>query len=99
MENTLPIAVADYRYGLISLADTIPPTMPEEMKTTPISLWHFLFACHNGRLFEQWLGTSTWLFVPVSGGLLLLNLLTGSWDWLQRRRRQKQHQSSAPSFQ
>ena len=78
---------ADYHSGLKSTHQAGPTiAMPDRIvKNGRISLWHFLFEVHNGRIFRDWLGEYTWLIVPVGGLLLLLNVLSGSYDWFYRR--------------
>ena len=77
----------DYRRGLQSISDMEPAfSMPDRMADeSTISLWHFLFELHNGRIFRDWLGKYVWLIVPVGGLMLLLNVATGSYDWLYRK--------------
>ncbi|MDF1614561.1 PepSY-associated TM helix domain-containing protein [Desulfurivibrio dismutans] len=78
-DGMMPTDPRDYRQ---------PPRMPAEVgRHTPMSLWHWLFELHNGRIFEKWLGIGYMLIVPIGGiGLLLLSL-TGLYDWLYRRRK------------
>ena len=78
---------ADYRNGLKSAHQDVPPlVMPDRIiQNSQMSLWHFLFEVHNGRIFRDWMGTYTWLIVPLGGLALLLNLLSGCYDWLYRR--------------
>jgi hypothetical protein len=87
-----PLAVADYRTGLLSLTrhGRWQPEMPEELTAAGrISLWHALFELHNGRIFQDWIGAAHWLVVPLGGLLLLLVIATGTIDWLRRQRRTK----------
>ena len=78
---------ADYEQGLLPVNSGVSlPKMPEKIEQGPcLSLWHFMFALHNGRLFQDWLGAYTWLFVPLGGSLLLTSLLSGTYDWLYRK--------------
>lgn len=87
MKNGVPIEVADYHRGLIPLAVSSRLQLPASVSATPMSLWHFLFEFHNGRIFQQWLRAYTWLLIPISGLLLFVNLLTGIYDWLWRDRK------------
>lgn len=84
----------DYHDGMLPLSAQradIPPAMPREIaRNTPLSLWHYLFEFHNGRIFEKWLGTSYMLVVPIGGVLLLIIGLSGLYDWWYRRRKAKQ---------
>ena len=78
---------ADYRNGLKSVHQDDPPLiMPDRIiQDSRMSLWHFLFEVHNGRIFRDWIGKYTWLIVPLGGLALLLNVLSGCYDWLYRR--------------
>jgi len=98
IDNGTPKFWCDYRRGLKlfpgkSSTITKHPannltssfTMPEKIyKKSRISLWHFLFEFHNGRLFRDLLGRYTWLIVPLGGLALLLTVITGTYDWLHR---------------
>jgi hypothetical protein len=77
----------DYRNGITSAhGDASPMVMPDRIvDTSRMSLWHFLFEVHNGRIFRDWLGAYTWLIVPIGGLILLLNVLSGTYDWVYRR--------------
>ncbi len=77
-----PSIVVDYRRGMQPLAGHSSLVLPQAFERPQMSLWHFLFELHNGRLFQQWLGPYTWLLVPCGGFLLLLNLICGLWAWL-----------------
>ena len=77
---------ADYRHGMRSFPPNRPsPAMPPLGKAGDMSLWHFLFAVHNGRIFRDWLGVWSWSLVPAGGALLLTCVLTGAYDWFYRR--------------
>jgi len=82
-----PLIWVDYRNGIQIMENksirALP--MPPEIEKSGMSLWHFLFECHNGRIFRSILGKYTWLVVPLGGFLLLLSVLTGSYDWLFRK--------------
>jgi len=82
-----PLFWADYGNGIQILNSKVIPDlpMPHDIKNTGISLWHFLFECHNGRIFRPILGKYTWLVVPLGGLFLLLSVLTGSYDWFFRK--------------
>jgi hypothetical protein len=78
---------ADYRTGLHSVEPDkkdfcMPTAIAEESR---ISLWHFLFEVHNGRIFRDWLGNYTWLIVPLGGLILLICVLSGTYDWFYRK--------------
>jgi len=85
--NGEPLFWADYRKGVQMLENSKLSDLPmlKDIENTGMSLWHFLFECHNGRIFRGILGEYTWLFVPLGGIILLLSALTGSYDWLFRK--------------
>jgi hypothetical protein len=99
IDNGTPKFWCDYRRGLklfpgAGLTSTeiqvgnLPSslTMPEKIREkSQISLWHFLFEFHNGRIFRDLLGRYTWLVVPLGGLLLLITIITGTYDWIYRR--------------
>jgi hypothetical protein len=99
IDNGTPKFWCDYRRGLKLFpgeslsstgirADNLPSsfTMPTKIyKKSRISLWHFLFEFHNGRIFRDLLGRYTWLIVPLGGLALLLTVISGTYDWLYRR--------------
>ena len=78
---------ADYREGVKMIRPDVPlPVMPPHMATNAgMSLWHFLFLVHNGRIFQQWVGKYTWLIVPIGGLVLLISAFCGAYDWLYRK--------------
>lgn len=78
----------DYRRGLRPMPGGHSCfAMPDQvLQSSRMSLWHVLFEIHNGRFFRDWLGAYTWLLVPVGGLVLVINVLTGCYDWLYRRR-------------
>ncbi len=91
-DRTSPAMAVDYRRGLVSLngATALSSSrlrLPDEWSEASMSLWHYLFEFHNGRIFRQWLGPYTWLLVPCGGSLLLLSLITGVHDWLWHRQK------------
>jgi hypothetical protein len=52
-------------------------------------LWNYAFELHNGRFFRDWIG-GLYFLLPIVGSLLFLLLsLTGIYDWLAIRRRQR----------
>ncbi len=81
----------DYRKGLQLLDSSAPSlVMPKSLaQSNQLSLWYFLFEFHNGRIFRDWLGTYVWLVVPVGGILLLINSITGFYDWLYKKNLKK----------
>ena len=59
--------------------------MPQSIEKAGMSLWHFLFECHNGRIFRGIFGQYTWLFITLGGIILMISVLTGCYDWLFRK--------------
>lgn len=59
----------------------------ENVRATPMSLWHYLFEFHNGRMFEKWIGMWYMLIIPAIGIGLLLLAVTGIYDWFYRRKK------------
>ncbi len=78
---------ADYRAGVKMIRPGEQhPVMPPGIATNAgMSLWHFLFLVHNGRIFQHWTGKYTWLIVPIGGLALLISAFCGSYDWLHRK--------------
>ncbi|MBB5022319.1 PepSY domain-containing protein [Desulfurispira natronophila] len=62
MEGSVPRYRVDYHDGMMPVfakAQSFVPEMPAQIvERTPLSLWHYFFEFHNGRLFEKWLGSS-----------------------------------------
>lgn len=81
-DHQKPTFAIDYHSGVTPLGKGPEISLPEEIATSSMSLWHFLFELHNGRIFKQWMKQYTCLLIPIGGSLLLLNLLTGLYDWL-----------------
>jgi len=78
---------ADYTKGIaVAGGHHATLAMPRALTETPqLSLWHFLFEVHNGRIFRGWLGQWTWLIVPTGGILLIIAVLSGTYDWWFRK--------------
>ena len=92
MAGNQPYLRFDYHDGMLPLsAHQGPlPAMPAEVAAAaPMSLWHYLFEFHNGRIFEPWLGSWYLLMIPISGFILLLLCLSGAYDWWCRRGKNK----------
>ena len=87
VQDGQPLFWAEYRKGIQILNNNKIQAlqMPKSIEKSGMSLWHFLFECHNGRIFRPLLGKYTWLFVPLGGIILVLSVFTGSYDWLFRR--------------
>lgn len=84
MAGGQPILRVDYHDGMLpmtALQRLLPAMPPEIAAAAPISLWHYLFEFHNGRIFEPWLGPWYLLIIPISGIILLLLCLSGAYDW------------------
>ncbi len=80
-------AWVDYRKGLqIVDSSLLSLVMPKSLnQSNQLSLWYFLFEFHNGRLFKDWLGKYVWIIVLSGGIFLLLNSITGFYDWLYKK--------------
>ena len=79
---------ADYKNGLRKL-DNSPLTdrpFPMEGLEKRTSLYHFLFELHNGRFLRDALGACYILYVPLVGMALMLVVVTGTFDWLKRKK-------------
>ncbi len=88
MAGDQPFVRFDYHDGMLPMTagQRSLPTMPTEIAAAaPMSLWHYLFEFHNGRIFEPWLGPWYLLIIPFSGIILLLLCLSGAYDWWCRR--------------
>ncbi|WP_224747042.1 PepSY domain-containing protein [Pelovirga terrestris] len=92
MAGNRPYVRFDYHDGMLPMTahQRSLPTMPAEIAAAaPMSLWHYLFEFHNGRIFEPWLGPWYLLIIPLSGIILLLLCLSGTYDWWCRRQKKK----------
>jgi hypothetical protein len=88
MAGREPSVRLDYHDGMLPMTTGQPPlpVMAGEITAAaPMSLWHYLFEFHNGRIFEPWLGPWYLLIIPISGTILLLLCLSGAYDWWCRR--------------
>jgi hypothetical protein len=84
-----PYVRFDYHDGMLPMTAGQPslPVMSDEMAAAaPMSMWHYLFEFHNGRIFEPWLGPWYLLIIPLSGIILLLLCVSGAYDWWCRRK-------------
>ena len=92
MAGNQPVLRFDYHDGMLPMTaqQRLLPAMPKEIAAAaPMSMWHYLFEFHNGRIFEPWLGPWYLLIIPISGIILLLLCLSGSYDWWCRRGKNK----------
>ena len=88
MAGDRPFLRFDYHDGMLPMTSQqrLLPAMPTEIAAAaPMSMWHYLFEFHNGRIFEPWLGAWYLLIIPFSGIILLLLCLSGAYDWWCRR--------------
>ncbi len=84
MAGGQPVVRFDYHDGMLPITARQPslPVMSAEIAAAaPMSMWHYLFEFHNGRIFEPWLGPWYLLIIPLSGIILLLLCLSGAYDW------------------
>ena len=57
--------------------------MPRELQETQsMSLWHAMFELHNGRIFQDILGSWYILLMPLGALLTIILTLTGVVDWV-----------------
>ncbi len=92
MAGNQPYVRFDYHDGMLPMTTgqrSLPTMPPEVAAAAPMSMWHYLFEFHNGRIFEPWLGPWYLLIIPLSGIILLLLCLSGAYDWWCRRGKNK----------
>jgi hypothetical protein len=79
---------ADYKRGLRKLDNTpiLNRPFPVEQLENRTSLYHFLFELHNGRFLRDTIGVWYILYVPLVGMALMLVVVTGTFDWLKRKK-------------
>ncbi|MBW6492663.1 MAG: PepSY domain-containing protein [Lentimicrobium sp.] len=83
-ENGKPLAMIDYQAGWVPLNKSkIKPSMPEQIRKLPFSLWNYSLEVHTGRIFSVILSDFYVLYVPLLGLTTLLILITGLWLWLR----------------
>ncbi len=88
MAGDQPYVRFDYHDGMLPVTAGQPPlpAMSDDITAAaPMSMWHYLFEFHNGRIFAPWLGSWYLLMIPLVGIILLLLCLSGTYDWLCRR--------------
>jgi hypothetical protein len=62
--------------------------MPEALNSNyRMSLWNYAFETHNGRIFKSLIGMLYFFINPLFGLLTVLVLISGTIDWLFRRRK------------
>jgi hypothetical protein len=62
--------------------------MPEALNSNyRMSLWNYAFETHNGRIFKSLVGMLYFFINPLFGLLTVLVLISGTIDWLFRRRK------------
>jgi hypothetical protein len=83
------IGYADYSKGIQKVGATPQPLLemwPKELSSYRISLYHFLFELHNGRLLRDFIGRWYILFVPITGIVFVTVIISGIFDWYWRRK-------------
>lgn len=88
MAGSQPYVRFDYHDGMLPMTagqHPLPGMTTEIAAAAPMSMWHYLFELHNGRIFEPWLGPWYLLIIPLGGIILLLLCLSGAYDWWCRR--------------
>jgi len=78
--------VASYRRGLIK-KNLDGFQMPSKIKNSKISLWNWLFALHNGRIWKSVFGKAYVYITPVGALLFIFILLTGVYDYFYKKRK------------
>ncbi|MRT93274.1 PepSY-associated TM helix domain-containing protein [Ancylomarina sp. 16SWW S1-10-2] len=70
--------VFDYNLGVGNMTDTIHfPNMPEQIKSSPMSLWNLCLEIHTGRIYQYIFGKFYILFIPLAGLSIIWILITG----------------------
>lgn len=60
--------------------------MPQNVKDSPMSLWHLALEVHTGRIFSSLMGNFFILVVPLSGIMILFVLISGFVIWFRKYR-------------
>jgi hypothetical protein len=69
------------------------------MNETTMSLWNYLFELHNGRIFQAWIGDFYILVIPLMSLVFVISLLTGIFDWIYLKfKNRKPRQKAAPDL-
>lgn len=58
--------------------------MPKELKKAKRSLWNWLFALHNGRIWRSLIGKSYLFVTPIGAIFFILVLFSGLFDYIYR---------------
>lgn len=81
------IVYFDYNQGATTLFGGSFPSMPENIKQQPISLWNVALEVHTGRIFQSLLHDFYILIVPLTGLGLLFILISGFIVWYKKFRK------------
>lgn len=76
-------------FGYSKGADGQMPTMPEEMKRVPLSLWNVALELHVGRCYSPFLGPLSEMFVFIFGTMITLIVLSGYIVYRRTHRKRK----------
>ncbi len=77
--------VFDYNLGVGNMSDrTRFVNMPEQIKSSPMSLWNLCLEIHTGRIYQYIFGQFYILFIPLAGLTILWILITGLILYLKR---------------
>ena len=81
----------DYNKGVIAAPGSRTfPAMPTEMlEKSPMSLWNLALEFHTGRYYSFLLGQFYILFIPMFGILMIVILVTGTWLWYGKRKKER----------
>jgi hypothetical protein len=82
--NDTTTYISDYNKGIYSMTMNNFPEMPQKiLEKTPISLWNLSLEIHTGRIYRVFFGSLYILFIPITGILTLIVLISG---WRMYRR-------------
>jgi len=73
--------------------------LPERMNSEyTLSLWNFMFELHNGRIFQDLIGSWYILIAPLGSLLFLIITLSGIFDWFCIKMRKESKKKNKPDF-
>ena len=77
----------DFNRGAVSIGGDNPfPTMPEEIRNQPMSLWNLALEVHTMRIWKALIGIFYILLIPLSGLAILFILISGFIVWYKLHR-------------
>ncbi len=75
--------IFDYAKGGITKSNF--GVVPDVIKQQGMPLWNVALEVHTGRIFEPVLGMFYILYIPLTGLLTLVLILTGAYIWIKKR--------------